>query len=238
MADLGFFQTLSFGPGGWGPMLLSGALMTVALSVSGFMLAGVIGALFSWAKLCGNRPLRAVADLYTTVIRGIPDLLIIYLLYFGGSQALTSLGKLFGAGHFISFPGFLAGMLAVGIAAGAQQTEVFRGAFLAIAPGELEAATSLGMTASVRLRRIIMPLLLRHALPGMGNVWQLVLKAAALVSVTGLAELMNKAQTGAGSTGKPFDFYCAAALLYLLISACSGWSLAKAETYYSRGVRR
>ncbi|WP_413739324.1 ABC transporter permease [Sodalis sp. RH14] len=238
MAELGFFQTLSFGPEGWGPMLLSGALMTVALAVSGFLLAGIIGALFAWAKISGNRPVRCVADIYTTVIRGIPDLLIIYLLYFGGSQALTSLGRLFGDGQFISFPGFLAGMLAVGIAAGAQQTEVFRGAFLTIAPGELEAATSLGMTASVRMRRIIIPLLLRHALPGMGNVWQLVLKAAALVSVTGLAELMNKAQTGAGSTGKPFDFYCAAALLYLVISACSGWSLGKAETYYSRGVRR
>ncbi len=238
MADVGFFQALSFGPEGWGPMLLSGALMTVILSLSGFLLAGVVGALFSWAKICGNRPLRWFADLYTTVIRGIPDLLIIYLLYFGGSQALTALGKLFGEGQFISFPGFLAGMLAVGIAAGAQQTEVFRGAFYAIAPGELEAAKAFGMSAPVRMRRIVIPLLLRHALPGMGNVWQLVLKAAALVSVTGLAELMNKAQTGAGSTGKPFDFYCAAAVLYLLISACSGWSLNKAEAHYSRGVKR
>lgn len=238
MGNLGFLNTLSFGPGGWGPMLFSGALMTVALSLSGFLLAAVIGGAFSWAKICGNRPLRYFADAYTTVVRGIPDLLIIYLLYFGGSQVLTSLGKLFGEGQFISFPGFLAGMLAVGIAAGAQQTEVFRGAFYAIAPGELEAAKAFGMSPWVRIRRIIIPLLLRHALPGMGNVWQLVLKAAALVSVTGLAELMNKAQTGAGSTGRPFDFYCAAALLYLVISAFSGWSLRLAEVHYSRGVKR
>ncbi|NMP28031.1 ABC transporter permease subunit [Rahnella sp. SAP-1] len=238
MADLGFLQTLSFGPDGWGPMLLAGALMTVALSLSGFLLAGAIGGVVCWVKICGNRPLRYLADAYTTVIRGIPDLLIIYLLYFGGSQLLTTLGKVFGDGQFVSFPGFLAGMLAVGIAAGAQQTEVFRGAFYAIAPGELEAAKAFGMSTPVRIRRIIIPLLLRHALPGMGNVWQVVLKAAALVSVTGLAELMNKAQTGAGSTGKPFDFYCAAALLYLLISAVSGWSLQKAEGHYSRGVKR
>lgn len=219
-------------------MLLSGALMTIALSLAGFLLAGAIGGVFSWAKICGNAWGRGLANAYITVVRGIPDLLIIYLIYFGGSQILTAFGKLFGGGQFISFPGFLAGMLAVGIAAGAQQAEVFRGAFYAIAPGELEAAKAFGMSTPVRIRRIILPLLLRHALPGMGNVWQLVLKAAALVSVTGLAELMNKAQTGAGSTGKPFDFYCAAALLYLLISACSGWSLRKAELHYSRGVKR
>ncbi|WP_406705466.1 ABC transporter permease [Sodalis sp.] len=238
MQTINFWQLVSFGEHGWGAMLLSGMAVTIALSLCGFVLSAVIGALVAWAKIAGNAPLRIAGDIYTTVLRGIPDLLVIYLFYFGGSSLLSALGGLFHADGFIAFPGFLACMLAVGITAGAQQTEVFRGAYRAISPGELEAAVACGMVRATRLRRIIAPLTLRFALPAMGNVWQLVLKESALISVTGVAELLAQAQTGSGSTGRPFDFYIAAALLYLLISALSGWSLRKAEHQYSRGATR
>nr|NMN90291.1 octopine/nopaline transport system permease protein [Brenneria salicis ATCC 15712 = DSM 30166]RBP61215.1 amino acid ABC transporter membrane protein 1 (PAAT family) [Brenneria salicis ATCC 15712 = DSM 30166]RLM30237.1 ABC transporter permease [Brenneria salicis ATCC 15712 = DSM 30166] len=238
MEDMTFWQLISFGENGWGKLLLIGTSMTLGLASSGFLLGAFIGTLGAWSKICGNRPIRYLADGYTTIIRGIPDLLIIYLLYFGGSSALTLIAKLFGSQGFVGFPGFIAGIVAVGISSGAQQTEVFRGAFYAVSRGEIEAAKACGMSTLLRLRRIIAPLLLRHAIPSLGNVWQLVLKASALVSVTGVAELLTQAQTGAGSTGKPFDFFMAAALLYLIISICSGWIMRRAESYYSRGVKR
>lgn len=238
MEEVSFWQLVSFGEHGWGRLLLIGAAMTVALATCGFLLGSLLGTIGAWSKICGNRPIRFLADCYTTVTRGIPDLLIIFLLYFGGSSALTLVAGLFGHDGFIGFPGFIAGVIAVGVASGAQQTEVFRGAFYAVSKGEIEAAKACGMPTLLRLRRIIIPLLLRHAIPALGNVWQLVLKASALVSVTGVAELLTQSQTGAGSTGKPFDFYMAAAMIYLLISLCSGWLMKRAEAHYSRGVRR
>jgi octopine/nopaline transport system permease protein len=233
-----FFELMSFGPQGWGRALLSGAVMTLALSVCGFAVGAVIGILAAWAKISGGSVLRTLADAYTTILRGIPDLLVIYLFYFGGSGVLSAIGHLFGAEGFIGVPGFLAGALAVGVVSGAYHTEVYRGAYRAIARGEIEAAIASGMGLRLRFRRIIAPLALRHALPGLGNVWQVVLKESALVSVTGVVELLRQSQVGAGSTGLPFDFFFAAAILYLVISSVSGWLLRSAEHYFSRGVRR
>jgi len=149
----------------------------------------VIGTFGAWAKIAGGRLARSGADLYTTVLRGIPDLLVIYLFYFGGSSLLSSVGRLFGETGFISLPGFAAGAMAIGVVSGAHHTEVFRGAFRAVNRGELEAARAVGMGRALRFRRIIAPLVMRYALPGLGNVWQLVLKESALVSVTGVVEL-------------------------------------------------
>lgn len=115
MKQMGFLDILSFGPDGWGYVLMMGALVSVALAVLGFLLGAAIGVFAAWAKISGGRTLRAVADGYTTIIRGIPDLLVIYLFYFGGSAAVTALGKYFGAEGFIGFPGFLAGVLAIAI---------------------------------------------------------------------------------------------------------------------------
>jgi octopine/nopaline transport system permease protein len=201
-----FLDIISFGPDGWGHGLAVGALMTILIALAGFAIGGIIGTFGAWAKISGGPVLRVMAETYTTVLRGIPDLLVIYLFYFGGSAVVSAIGHLFGAEGFVSFPGFIAGALAVGVTSGAQQTEVFRGAFRAVNPGELEAATACGMGQALKFRRIVAPLTLRHALPGLGNVWQIVLKESALVSVTGVVELLRQAQTGAGSTGLPFDF--------------------------------
>jgi octopine/nopaline transport system permease protein len=238
MNQPGFLDLLSFGPQGWANALIAGALMTVLIAVAGYAIGIVIGAFGSWAKISGNRATRVAADAYTTVLRGIPDLLVIYLLYFGGSAAVTALGRLFGADGFIGFPAFLAGSLAIGVTSGAQQTEVLRGAFKAVHPGEIEAAIACGMPRLLRFRRIVAPLTLRHAVPGLGNVWQVVLKESALVSITGVAELLRQAQVGAGSTGLPFDFYLIAGLIYLAISTVSGGVMRLAERHFNRGVRR
>lgn len=237
MNPVGYLALFGFGPNGWGWAMLLGAAMTLAVAGGGFLLGAAIGTLGAWAKIAGGGIVRAVADGYTTVLRGIPDLLVIYLFYFGGGAALSAVGRLFGASGFISLPGFAAGVLAIGVVCGAHHTEVFRGAFGAVSPGEIEAARAVGMGRLLCFRRIIAPLVLRYALPGLGNVWQLVLKESALVSVTGVVELLRQAQIGAGSTRQPFDFFVAAALLYLAITTLSGWTLQRAERHLSRGMR-
>lgn len=238
MEQAGILQLMSFGPNGWGPVMLLGAVVTLALAVCGFMIGAVLGALAAFAKISGGRAARGIADVYTTVLRGIPDLLVIYLFYFGGSSVLTALGHLFGQEGFVGLPGFAAGAMAIGVVSGAQHTEVFRGAYYAVSKGELEAATAAGMSPFLKFRRIVAPLVLRHALPGLGNVWQIVLKESALVSVTGVVELLRQAQIGAGSTREPFNFYMAAAILYLVITTLSSTTFQRAERYFSRGVRR
>ncbi|MGU3401488.1 ABC transporter permease [Brucellaceae bacterium D45D] len=233
-----FLDILSFGPDGWGHVLMMAALVSVSLAVLGFLLGAIIGVFAAWAKISGGLILRAIADGYTTIIRGIPDLLVIYLFYFGGSAAVTAIGRLFGAQGFVGFPAFLAGVLAIGISCGAHHTEVFRGAFRAVSKGELEAASACGMGQALKFRRIIAPLALRHALPGLGNVWQVSLKESALISVVGVVDILRQAQIGAGSTGLPFNFFLIAGALYLLISSVSGSILQAAERHFSLSVRR
>src|SRR5262249_51389539 len=135
-----YFELMGFGPLGWGWPMLSAALMTVSVSVSAMVVGAVIGVLAAAAKLSSSRFARGAAETYTTVLRGVPDLLVIYLFYFGGSSVLTAIGRHFGAEGFVGLPSFLTGALAVGIVSGAYQTEVFRAAVLAVAPGEVEAA--------------------------------------------------------------------------------------------------
>ncbi|HWT60959.1 MAG TPA: ABC transporter permease subunit [Ochrobactrum sp.] len=238
MAETGILMIVGFGEGGWGSALLSAAAMTLAVAICGYLLGVVIGILAAWAKISGGRMLRIVADAYTTILRGIPDLLVIFLFYFGGSAMVTAIGRLFGAQGFIGFPSFLAGTIAIGICCGAQHTEVFRGAFKAVSQGEIEAAHACGMGLWLRFRRIIAPLTFRYAIPGLGNVWQVVLKESALVSVTGLTELLRQSQIGAGSTGLPFDFFLIAGTIYLIISTLSGVLLHMAAIRSSRGLRR
>ena len=172
------------------------------------------------------------------MLRGIPDLLVIYLLYFGGSAAMTAIGRALGAQGFVGINAFASGAIAVGIISGAYQSEIFRGAFGAIPKGELEAARAVGMPRWLLLRRIIVPQTLRFAIPGLGNVWQLALKESALISVVGLTEILRQAQVGAGSTRQPFAFFITAAALYLALSSVSGWGFQRAEAVAMRGVRR
>ncbi|MER8833968.1 ABC transporter permease subunit [Mesorhizobium sp. M0909] len=216
------FRLLGFQNGGWGAALLMAASVTVLLSVLGFALGAVFGGLAAAGRLHNSQLLRFLALGYCTVFRGVPGLLTIYLLYYGGSVALTSLGHSLGGSGFVGVPAFATGTLAIAIISGAYQAEVYRGAYLAIDQGQHDAACALGLNRLQRLRQVIFPQLLRYALPGLGNVWQLVLKDSSLISVIGLVELMRQAQIAAGSTREPFIFYIAAALLYLAIASVTG----------------
>nr|WP_295883040.1 ABC transporter permease subunit [uncultured Devosia sp.] len=238
MTFLDAIPLLGWGPDGWGPALLTATLTTLLLSLASFCLGSVIGMLVAAGKLFGGRIIGTLADAYGTVFRGVPDLLTIYFLYYGGSMAITEIGHRIGFEGFIGLPNFATGVIAIGIVSGAYQSEVFRGGYGAINRGELEAAQAFGMSPTLRLRRIVMPLVLRHALPGLANVWQLVLKDSALVSVIGLVELMRQTQVAVGSTRQPFVFYIAAAALYLSIALVSGLAFSRAERRTRRGLGR
>ncbi len=217
-----YVTLIGFGPTGWGWQLARATFLTISVSACAYLAGLVFGTLGAWGKLSASRAAHGVTDAYTTIIRGVPDLLVIYLFYFGGSTVMTKLGQMFGASGFWGLNGFMVGVLAVGVVSGAYQTEVLRGAFLAIPKGEIEAARAVGMGRLLMLRRIIGPRVLRFGLPGMGNVWQQVLKESALISVTGLAEIMRQIHIGAGSTHQPFDFYVTGFLLYLALTTVSG----------------
>ncbi len=231
-------SAFGFGDGGWGFYLLRAAAMTLAVTLAALLVGAVLGALVAAAKLSRGRLPRLAGEVYTTLFRGVPELLVIFLFYFGGSSALTGFAHLIGQEGFWGLPTFLAGALAVGMISGAYQAEVFRGAYGAVAAGELEAARAMGMGTALRFRRVVVPQVLRFALPGLGNVWQLSLKDSALVSVTGLIELMRGAQVAAGSTRNYFGFYVAGGALYLVMTAVSGRLFEAAERRTGRAFRR
>jgi octopine/nopaline transport system permease protein len=253
-----FFAILTWGPKGWLDELTFATGLTLIVAVVAFLFGMVFGSLAAAAKLGRNRLARGFADGYTTVFRGVPDLLVIYLFYFGGSQILGLILRPFGYTGFVGLPPFLTATIAIGLVNGAYQAEVLRGAYLAIAKGELEAARACGMSGFRLFRRIIVPQVLRYALPGLGNVWQLVLKEGALVTVVGLTihlpaidifnlitlpelrfnDLLRQAQIGAGSTREPFPFYVMAALFYLVLTTLSTLAFARAEARARVGLRR
>lgn len=227
---------IGFGPSGWGRPLLIATGMTLALSAAGFALSLNIGLLLAVARLSKSRPLAALSRLYTTVVRGVPELLVLYLLFFGGSALIGALAKaLVGAG-FLAAPAFLTGALALGLISASFTAEVLRGAWLALDGGQADAAAALGMRWSVGVRTVLLPQVMRLALPGLGNVWQLTLKESALVSLTGLTELMRQSAVASNATDRPFTFYGVAALLYLAITAAAAVLFRRAERRSRRGL--
>ena len=182
---MGGLAIFGFGQGGWGLALLEGAAVTLLVSACGLLIGAAIGGLIAWARLSGKLLAGGIGQAYAALFRGLPELLIVYFVYFGTSTLLTEAAHALGHEGFVGVPSFAAGALAVGVISGAYQAEVFRAAYLAISRGELEAAVSVGMNRALLFRRIIMAQVLRFALPGLGNLWQVALKDSSLISVTG-----------------------------------------------------
>ncbi len=200
---------------GFGHLLVSGTWVTIQLALASLVFGLMFGLMGAAAKLSPFRVLRYMATLYTTLVRGIPELLLVLTLYFGGSQLLMWFMGFFGYDEYIEISPFIAGVGALSIAFGAYATEVFRMAMLAIPKGQWESAYAFGMSPVQTFFRIILPQLWRLAIPGLGNLFQVLLKDTALVSVVGLNDLMRQAYVASGSTKEPFTFYMAAALIYL-----------------------
>jgi octopine/nopaline transport system permease protein len=232
-------QLLSWGDAGWGDELVLGALMTVAIAACSYLLGIAFAVVFAAMKLSGRPLLGAIATSYTTLVRGVPELVIIYLVFFGSNVLIMSIAKgVFGYTAYIELPKFLAGVLCLALSAGAYLTDVMRGAVLAIPRGELEAARAVGMGRFIFFRRILAPLALRYGLVGMANVWIFTLKHTALLSVIGLSEIMRQASVASASTQEPFTFYVSAFALYLVLIWTSSKAFHALELRVYRGVAR
>jgi arginine/ornithine transport system permease protein len=225
---------------GYGPSLLEGTALTVEaalLSLAVAVLLGVAGAL---AKTSGSPLAHGIAGTYTTIIRGVPDLVLMLLVFFGGQVMVNQLAPLVGYEDYIEISEFVAGVGTLGFIYGAYMTETFRGAILAVPAGQLEAGQAFGMSRGQVFSRILLPQTIRHALPGFGNNWLVLLKTTALLSVLGLDDALRKASLAAGATREPFTFYVAAAGIYLLLTTVStlllGWAERRANLPYARSA--
>ncbi|AGK46765.1 histidine transport system permease protein hisQ [Burkholderia thailandensis MSMB121] len=221
---------------GFGPLIWAGTVQTIELSVLSLAAAVLLGLAGAIAKLSHNRVLRAIATGYTTLIRSVPDLVLMLLLFYSIQIWLNQFTDLMNWDQ-IDIDPFVAGVLTLGFIYGAYFTETFRGAFLAVPRGQLEAGSAYGMGGMRVFVRIMFPQMMRFALPGIGNNWQVLVKATALVSIIGLADIVKAAQDAGKSTFNMFFFILVAALVYLAITTASNLVLKQLEKRYSIGVR-
>lgn len=217
------------------PLLAQGALVTILLALLSLALATALGGLGAMAKLAGGRIAQSIAFVYTTIVRGVPDLVLILLIYFGGQRLVNDIGALFGW-DYVEVSKFWSGVLSIGFIYGAYLTETFRGGYQAVPKGQGEAAKALGLPFWISLRKIILPQFWRYVLPGYGNVWQVLVKSTAVVSVIGLEDLVGIADKAGKSTREPFSFLLVVILVYLAITSVSGNLFATAETRLARGI--
>ena len=226
---------LAFGDAGWGDELFYATLMTIAVAITALLIGFFLASIFATFKLSKNKLLNLLGSFYTTVFRGVPELLVIYLFFFGGSGAVMFVAKIFGYDGYIEVNAFLTGAISIGIISGAYSTEVFRGAVQSIDKGQFEASKVLGFKKKIYFLKVIIPQMLRLALPNISNVWQITLKDTSLISVTGLVEIMRQSYVAAGSTRDPLFFYSFAGILYLLLTFLSLKIFNRLENHYGKG---
>ncbi|MBT4396619.1 MAG: ABC transporter permease [Acidiferrobacteraceae bacterium] len=219
-------------------LLLSGTAVTVQLALASLTLSVLLGLIGASAKLAVNPIPRRIAGIYTTLVRGVPDLVLMMLLFYGGQQVVNDLGAATGWWDYVEINQFIAGVWSIGFVFGAYMTETFRGAILAIPRGQIEAGISCGMTPLLIFRRITWPQMVRHALPSFTNNWLVLIKATALVSVIGLHDLVWNASTAGRSVREPFSFMFAVLIIYLILTAFSDVGLRWLDRRYNVGVDR
>ena len=225
---------------GYGPSILGGALLTVEVALLSLLIALVLGLLGGLAKISPNPILKGIETTYTTLIRGVPDLVLMMLIFFGGQMMMNNISDWiyteFEIDVFFNVNEFTAGVITIGFIFGAYMAETFRGAFQSVELGQIEAGKAYGMTPWQIFSRIMFPQMMRHALPGIGNNWLVLLKTTALVSVIGLSDMVRLASEAAKATHQPFLFLLPVILGFLLMTALSEWGLKILERKYSAGV--
>ena len=222
---------------GFGPALLAGTLMTIQLALCALALGLVLGLLGALAKTSPNKFLQWLGGTYSTIVRGVPELLWVLLIYFGTVNLMRELGTLLGYPE-LELNAFAAGVIALGLCFGAYATEVFRGAILAIPRGHREAGQALGLSKGRIFWRIILPQMWRIALPGLGNLFMILMKDTALVSVIGLEEIMRRSQIAVSLSKEPFHFFLIAAFIYLSLTVLAMTAMHFLEQRASRGFKR
>ncbi|SDP74741.1 amino acid ABC transporter membrane protein 1, PAAT family [Phyllobacterium sp. OV277] len=231
----GMFDLLSPNPPGWGGNLLRGLANSLQIAVGAFGMGLLIGTFGAYGKLYGGPLVRDIAAIYTTIVRAVPELVLILLLYYAGTDMINRV--LEGLGYQrVDISGLVAGIVVLGFVQGAYATEVLRGAIKAIPQGEIEAARAYGMSPTLMMRRITLPAMLPHALPGLANLWLISTKDTALLAVVGFSELTLVTRQAAGTTKAYFLFFIAAGVLYLAITLFSNLILAKVEQWARRGM--
>jgi arginine/ornithine transport system permease protein len=227
---------------GYGPSIFQGAILTIEIAFLSLFLAVALGLLGAVAKLSQNRLANGLATAYTTLIRGVPDLVLMLLIFFGGQMLMNNLSdwlyEQYDIDVFFNINEFVAGVVTIGFIFGAYMAETFRGAFQSVERGQIEAGKAYGMSNLQIFRRIMFPQMMRHALPGLGNNWQVLLKTTALVSIIGLADMVRLASEAAKAVHEPFTFFIPVAGVYLALTAISEWVIKRLEARYSVGVAK
>ncbi|WP_414652466.1 ABC transporter permease [Hydrogenophaga sp.] len=223
---------------GYYQSILQGALLTVGVSLAALVVAILLGLVGAVAKLSGRRALVWLATAYTTVVRGVPELVLMLLIFYGGTIGLNHLLEAMGSRRTVDINPFAAGVLTIGFIYGAYMTETFRGAILAIPRGQMEAAWAFGMGPVRTFLRITAPQMVRYAIPGFTNNWLVLIKATALVSLIGLHEMTYLAKQASAATREPFTFFLFAAGLFLVYTSVSLWALRWVNRRFSLGVKR
>ncbi len=218
--------------------ILQGSLLTIAVSLCSLAVAVVLGLMGAAARLSGSLVARALGTAYTSVIRGIPDLVVMLLVFYGGTMGLNHVMELMGSKRTVDINPFVAGVLTLGFIYGAYMTETFRGAILAIPKGQAEAAWAFGMGRTATFLRIIAPQMVRYALPGFTNNWLVLIKSTALVSLIGLKEMTYISKQASAATRSPFEFFLFSAALFLIFTSASLYVLRKVNAHFSLGTRR
>jgi len=231
---MNWLDLLAWNPPGWGRNLFFGAISTLEISFCAYALGLLIGLLGARGKLNGGKLTKRLLEWYTTIVRSVPELLLIVILFYTGTQGLNELLVKLGIGP-IRINGFIAAVAVLGVVQGAYSTEVLRGAIKAIPVGQIEAAKAYGMSPFLLFRRITLPSMLPYAIPGLSNLWLNATKDSALISVVGYLELTKITQQAAGYTKWYITFYCAAALIYLIISLASLQGFGMLDRYVRRG---
>lgn len=218
--------------------ILHGALLTVGVSLLSLLVAIILGLLGAAAKLSGNRLAAGIATVYSTVIRGIPDLVVMLLVFYGGTMGLNYLLAAMGSKGHVDINPFFAGVLTIGFIYGAYMTESFRGAILSIPKGQMEAAWAFGMGRGQTFFRITAPQMVRYALPSFTNNWLVLIKSTALVSLIGLKEMTYLAKQASAATRSPFAYFLFTSALFLIYTSISLYALRKLNERYSLGTKR
>ncbi|EPY0007634.1 ABC transporter permease [Acinetobacter baumannii] len=222
---------------GYGPLLLSGTWMTIQLALLSLLLSVIIGLIGASSKLSNIKALRYIATAYTTLIRSVPDLVIMLLLFYSLQLGLNQITEALQMDQIDINP-FVAGVITLAFIYGAYFTETFRGAFQSVPRGQIEAAMAYGMTPWQVFHRVLFPQMMRFALPGIGNNWQVLIKVTALVSIIGLTDIVKITQDAGRSTMQLFFFSIVAAAIFLAITTVSNLILIWLERHYSAGVRK
>ncbi len=222
----------------WGPLLLQGAATTLALALTTLPFGLALGLAAALAKDSNRAWLRALGEAFTTIFRGLPELLTLLLIYYGSQILTQDLAGAYGLPLELNLSPFWAGAVALSLVFGAYSSEVLLAALRGVERGQIEAARSFGMSPALVFRRVVAPQMIRMALPGLGNNWLSLLKDTSLVSVIALNDVLRMTSVAVERTRRPFEFYAAACAIYLLMTAISTLAIARAEKLAGRGWRR